>query len=542
MVKISLALLVLIQAQEPPRLSKAVIVGAVLVLIVGVSLLVYFFRRYQTTEREAQDEWDRPEQSLFGAALPAVHLEEGHPPSKAEAGVAKAESELRTSVADEGRLATASDISSLHVERPEPEVGVIAEPSTQVLRSESTPSIPSQQQSIPPAKRTTGELASPASEGPKQEPDIASTEAGAEATPFDDDVWKGLEMAEGAPPGTQLLGAESPAASIEQAAETSAPSGMVEPSGPGAQTELLGVARVDERPPREPFDAPRITPIVHREPWVPPHIELLKPRVQPPITRPESPEARTQVLASLPALSSEQAAPVEAIADAETLPAETYTPVVAPAAASTVASRRAPAGSVLGLPTERSQAPLVLGAPVKPRDEIGIGALSNYGRDVDGGGGHGGTIALATVILLLGGGIATYLFVPSVNSRVNAMVGRARGIDPNPPQAIEQPKARVFPARNEANKNMVKARGAVDNISEETLGGLSVEVSLERGNGAPPELRKVAVTPAQIGPKQRGVFEFEYDGNRATGFTGYRIVRLLSGEGEIRFTTPRRTG
>ncbi|HTG13802.1 MAG TPA: hypothetical protein VK747_00895, partial [Blastocatellia bacterium] len=72
------------------------------------------------------------------------------------------------------------------------------------------------------------------------------------------------------------------------------------------------------------------------------------------------------------------------------------------------------------------------------------------------------------------------------------------------------------------------------------LAGLSVEVSLERGNGAPPELRKVAVTPAQLGPKQRGLFEFEYNGNRATGFTGYRIVRLLSGEGEIKFTTPRR--
>jgi hypothetical protein len=179
---------------------------------------------------------------------------------------------------------------------------------------------------------------------------------------------------------------------------------------------------------------------------------------------------------------------------------------------------------------------------VKPRDEIGIGALSNYGKEVNNGGGHGGTIALATVILLLGGGIATYLFVPSVNSRVNAMVGRARGIDPNPAQPIEQDKAIIFPARNEANKNMVKARGAVDNISEETLGGLSVEVSLERGNGAPPELRKVAVTPAQLEPKQRGVFEFEYNGNRATGFTGYRIVRLLSGETGIKFTTPGRTG
>jgi hypothetical protein len=540
LVKISLALLVLIQAQEPPRLSKAVIVGAILVFIVGVSLLVYFFRRYQKTEKEAQDEWDRPEQSLFGAGLPVADREKGHSPSEAEAGVAATESgELRMSGADEGRVAPASDIGSLHVELSEPESEIIAEPATQALMSGS---IPAQQQSIQPlpARRTTGELASPASERPKQEPDIAGAEA-AEATPFDDDVWTGLEMPEGAPSGTQLLGAESPAASIEQAAETSSPGGMVEPSGPGAQTELLGVARVDERPPREPFEAPRITPLVHREPWVPPQIELLKPRVQPPIAQPELPEAHTQMLGSSPALSTEQAAPAEAMADAETLREEIDTPVVARAAVSTVASGRARAGSVLGLPAESSHAPLVLGAPVKARDEIGIGALSNYGKDVDNGGGHGGTIALATVILLLGGGIATYLFVPTVNSRVNAMVGRARGIDPNPPQAIEQPKARVFPARNEANKNMVKARGAVDNISEETLVGLSVEVSLERGNGAPPELLKVAVTPAQLEPKQRGVFEFEYNGNRATGFTGYRIVRLLSGEGEIKFTTPGRT-
>jgi len=538
----SLALLILIQAQEPPRLSKTVIVGAILVFIVGISLLVYFFRRYQKTEKEAQDEWDRPEQSLFGAGLPVADRQERHSPSEAEAAVAAAENEeLRPPVADEERVAPASDLGSSHIEPLEPEVAVIAEPATQVLMSESIPSIPAEQQTIQPspARRTTGELASPATEQPKQEPDIAAAEA-AEATPFDDDVWSGLEMPEGAPSGTRLLGAESPAESTEQAAETSSPGGMVEPSGPGAQTELLGVARVDERPPREPFEAPRIRPLVHREPWVPPQIELLKPRVQPPIAQPESPEARTQMLASSPALSPEQIVPVEAIADAETLPAEIDSPVVARAAASTVASKRVHAGSVLGIPAESSHAPLVLGAPVKARDEIGIGALSNYGKDVDGGGGHGGTIALATVILLLGGSIATYLFVPTVNSRVNAMVGRARGIDPNPPQAIEQDKAIIFPGRNEANKSMVKARGAVDNVSEETLAGLSVEVSLERGNGAPPELRKVAVTPAQLGPKQRGLFEFEYNGNRATGFTGYRIVRLLSGEGEIKFTTPRR--
>jgi hypothetical protein len=505
--KISLLLLILIQAQEPPRLSKAVIVGVVLVFLVGLSLLVYFFRRYKSTEKEAQDEWDRPEQSLFGAIVPSIDRADKR--------------------SQPGGEAPAAPIAPLTFGSPH---AAEMRPAAQELKSDKSPPF-----ATPPvtesATRPTEVLHSP-----ERSPEAISSDAKVESAPFHDDATPVNESVERTP-STTLLGVEAISA-MEQTAETPVASEIAEADT--HQTELLGAARVDARAPREPFETPSITPIVHRDSWEPPHIERLKPRVQPLAGPPERTEPRTQILASPPGLGAPHAVRDEEEAEASLL--EVKTPVVAPAIATSIAGMRVPAGSILGLPAERSRAPLVLGAPAKPRDEIGIGALSNYGKDVDSGGGRGGTIALAAVILLLGGAIGVYLLVPSVHSRINDTVARARGIDPNPPPPVEQAKARVFPARNEANKNIVKARGAVDNISEDTLSNLSVEVSLERGNGAPPEVRKVAVNPAQLTPRQRGVFEFEYDGNRATGFSGYRIVRLLSGESEIKFTTPGRTG
>ncbi len=564
----SLALLILVQVQESPRLSKATMAAAVLVFIMGVSLLVYFFRRYKSTEKELQDEWDRPEQSLFAPSEPSVHRGEEH-------SLAETEEAVSTDVAENEELEPESGAEAEPVPIPapaEPQLPFVAEPLTQELQSDAVPVVLAPAQDTEIAQRQTEVLSSertgaegiesgvaPAviasgpdtestehpTEVPSSEKQPGSTESEAITASilFDDDIWVGLEMPEQeAPAATQRFGVEQKPTdgSVEQPAQASVPHDATEPATP-LKTELLGAARVDSYSPRERFESPGISQIAQRDAMEPPHVELAQHRAQPPITEPALPESRTQVLASSPAIS-EQHADVGAVANAEASPAEIEASIVAPAAANSASTKHVRAGSVLGLPAERSHAPLVLGAPVKPRDEIGIGALSNYGRDVEGGGGHGGTITLVSVILLLGGGIATYLFVPSVHSWVNATVERTRGIDPNPPAAVEQPKARVFAVRNEANKNIVKARGAVDNISEEILNNLAVEVSLERGNGASPELRKYLIKPAQLAPKERGVYEFEYDGNRATGFVGYRIVRLLSGESEIKFATPGRTG
>src|ERR1044071_1040611 len=59
------ALFILIQSQEPPRLSKLVIAAAVLFFIVGISLLVYFLRRVKASEKEAEEEWSMSRSSLF---------------------------------------------------------------------------------------------------------------------------------------------------------------------------------------------------------------------------------------------------------------------------------------------------------------------------------------------------------------------------------------------------------------------------------------------------------------------------------------------
>jgi hypothetical protein len=195
-------------------------------------------------------------------------------------------------------------------------------------------------------------------------------------------------------------------------------------------------------------------------------------------------------------------------------------------------------GSVLGLPTEASHQPLILGEPVRPADEAGIGALTHYGEDLGPKGGRVGKIALFIVVALLAGAAATYLLVPSVHSRADGFIARLRGIEAQDRDATKA-KAQIIPSsRPEVNKNMVTARGGVDNISDEPLAGLEVEVSLRRGDDAPPEIRRIPVTPDPLPPGERGSFEFEYDGKRDTGFAGYTITKLFSNGTEVRFRTP----
>jgi len=181
---------------------------------------------------------------------------------------------------------------------------------------------------------------------------------------------------------------------------------------------------------------------------------------------------------------------------------------------------------------------MVLGEPVRATDEIGIGSLSSYGKPVVKDGGRGGTIALLLTVLIIGGGLAVYLLVPSAHSQINAWVARARGIDPNAANQSTEPKVMIFPGLSEPNKNMVKAKGRVNNISKETLETLELKISLDRGNGGPSESRKIAITPAQIEPNGFGTYEFEYDGNRETGFIVYKIKRLLSNDNPVKFTSP----
>lgn len=504
----------LLSLLQQGRLSRVVIVGAALLFIAGVSLLVYFYRRYKRIETEPEEDWDLSRRSLFvNVAPPSQKTAEASDEAVVPAGPAPeiipvpsgATREL-VSELDSQSSAPAATEPPQHVEAPAP-----PSPPIEVIQPAPPPPVEPLRE-----ERLTQVLASPSPIEPISEP-ISKTEPEHEHAAFDEEVWAGLEVEEQAP--TRGQGGET----IPLHAVT----------GP------LREARVEERSHREPFEPPRIERVLHREPYETPRIEPLTPREQAAATRelrssaaPPTPAAKktpardTMIFGALPSDRGER--PAEPMVAASGRIAE---PSLAAAR-----SYKAPAGSILGLPAEASHAPLILGEPVRSQSEAGIGSLTNYGKDLSPKAGRGGTIALLVVVALLGGALLLYLFVPSVHSRVGAFVGSIRGTNT---QASTKPKAQIFPSfRQEVNKNMVTAKGAIDNISEEPLENLEVEVSLQRGADAPPDIRRIAVTPNPLPPNTRGNFEFEYDGKRDTGFVSGKITRLFSNGSEIKFRAP----
>jgi hypothetical protein len=502
-------LLLLLNLLQQGRLSKAVIVGAVLLFLAGVSLLVYFYRKYQRIEKESEEDFTS-RSSLFV----------GPPSEKAEtvSGTTQVSESpaAETTPAPSGGTKVFGSLLNLQPPAAKPESPRVETP---------TPSEPIEPVKHPaPAEASTEErstqvLASPVA--PTQ-----NKEAEHEPVSFDEEIWAGLEVQEQAG---------------EQGGET-------KPSQAG--TEQLPAARVDERSHREPFEPPRIERVTHREPYESPRIEPITPRDQAAVTQSlhSAPSSQTPAASNEPKEriardtiifgtkvpeSKPEPSAAEPVIAASGRMAE---PSLAGARSYKTPAGRTPAGSVLGLPAETSHGPLILGEPARQSADAGIEALTNYGKDMSPKAGYGGTIALLIVIALFGGAVLVYLFVPSVHARVNAFVGSVRGVDT---QASTKPKAQIIPSyRPEVNKNIVTARGAIDNISDEPLENLEVEVSLERGGDAPAEVRRVAVTPSPLAPNGRGNFEFQYDGKRDTGFVGYKITKLYSNGNEIKFRTP----
>src|SRR6185369_4806108 len=207
---------------------------------------------------------------------------------------------------------------------------------------------------------------------------------------FDEDVWAGLEEAQ--PPATGAMTGElrSPAAP---------------PHTPPTETAPLPAARVEQRPPRAPFEQPVVEPLrPPREPFEPPVINPITPREQTALlgARPELPaqpdrqlpDEPTRASAERPSatesnlyhqsakpeptapLYSDSAArhdrPAEIGAspqpDASAPAADQAWDTAAVASGGRARSASKPAGAVLGLPMAMSRAPLVLGTPVKSRE------------------------------------------------------------------------------------------------------------------------------------------------------------------------------
>lgn len=486
--------------QQPrTKLSVFVIVGAALVFIVGLSLVVYFYRRYKRVEKESEDDWDGLKGSLFVNAAASGKKQAPEMPAESLESIGP--------VAEETPIlkgATREFASQVQQPSKEPEAPVTPEPVAESITPEPVAEL------VPPPQRVesraTEMLASPSPRDP-----ISSSVTQPASEEAEEDIWADLDIDE-------------------------LPLTALEP-------ELPRVARVEGPSHREPFEPPAVEP-------QPPPREHPGTRefhsIKPPGTESkERVERRTVMLGSAPIELPVAAEPTrretrEFVAEPAPAASGVVEPSIAGSAGSVSrASRLAPPGSILGLPAEYSHQPLILGASARPESETGIGGLTHYGEDLGPKGGRAGSIALAVVVILLAGGAAAYFFVPAVHTPVSNWIARVRGTDAQGVFQASKPKAQIIPSfRPEANKNMVTARGAVDNISDEPLENLEIEVILQHGGDAPPETRRVPVTPNPLPPAARGGFQFEYDGKRDTGYAGYKITKLFSNGIEIKYRAP----
>lgn len=562
-----MVLVSLVWLQAAP-LSKTVIAVASLLFVLAIVLVVYFVRKLRAGSKVDED-WTLSRSSLFV-----------EPPKESDAEPAPATEMLATpepieAMPGETRLlasdglaaeppAPAGPAPTLEIAAP-PKTSE-APPATELLVSRD-PTPPARDErhtqlfsSPPPLRkeRATEVLSSLPPEAPEpvrapQAP-VADAPTADLATPFDEEVWAGLDAPSPAappPPSDATRELRSPAA-----------------VPPPPTNEPLSTARVEQRPPRAPFEPPIVEPLhQQRAAFEPPVINPITPREQTALLGAQPPADRDSYATDAPPRPpADRPAAAQRDAYSQPPPPEPTAPLysdspgrderlaglptprvperdrpdggqlwdaasVAPAGRASSAHK--PAGAVLGLPREMSQAPLVLGTPAKSREEIGIGSLTGYGK-VDKEGGRGGFIALVVALVIFGGAALAYFFVPAVHDRVNERIARARGLDPNE-QNSTQPKAMIFPSNTpETDKNTVHAKGAVQNISSETLENLTLEVQLNKSGGETSML-SVSVTPAQLGPNEQGAYNFDYDGK---GVTSYTIKRLLSNNKETRFSAP----
>src|ERR1041384_7790378 len=191
-------LLLLLILLQQARVSRFVIIAAVLLFIAVVSLLVYFYRKYQRVEKNPEDDWDQSR--------------------------------------------------SLFVSAPAP-VGVAAQPLEQPPAFKPEPAPPVEAQA---RDRMTQVLASPPQVEPKSEPE---KEQDREHAAFDEDVWAGLEL-EGSS-STEEQGRET---NQLHAIKEAVPSARVDERSHREPFESPRIERVTHREAYEPPSIEPLTP------------------------------------------------------------------------------------------------------------------------------------------------------------------------------------------------------------------------------------------------------------------------------------------
>jgi hypothetical protein len=551
---------------------------AIFFFLIGLGLLIYLMTRPKLTEQEEELE-SKPRKVLSDNAVSDADVQqpeissvmESETPVFSDAPPASPAIEAEA-LPDSGTEILASSVQSHPVSDEEAEVKTNqtaalwnqATPeeteetvSTASIKDLETVSIPVSEETVSlPSRQTSlisGEGTSVFAEGTptQRQPDVKETvrDAGTQvlaskqavdepaivttAAMEADEVWQDLDFSQS---HTAELATPTPQAPQPPAPPVSdkgtRPYNRVFPEQPSASvSEPSGVDTLRTRAMREAFEPPRIEPIAS-----PSQSEVpLSSTVTPPA--PPLPDTGTQAFSSTSRptqVYSTESSTREF--PAPQLPYET--PVVQPATHPEYETAQhgrinRPAGSVLGLPVDAPHTPLILGQPVKSRDEIGVTGFSNYDKPQDAGEKRrGGLIAILIVVALMGGGALAYFRVPSVHG----FVDRLRGAEQ--PKAMDKARAQIIPAYPpEVNKKMVKAKGAVVNTSDQTLENLTVEVALYRGAVLDKTIT-IPVTPEALEAGKQGEYVFEYDGGSA-GYSRYSITKLTSNGSEVKFSIPK---
>src|SRR5262249_17779509 len=156
---------------------------------------------------------------------------------------------------------------------------------------------------------------------------------------------------------------------------------------------------------------------------------------------------------------------------------------------------RAAAGSVLGLPVEASASPFIIDRSRGRQDAAQVGTFANYDKPPDDAAGHSGTIALVAVIVLVCASLGAYLTIPSVHTKADSWVAWIRG-DREPAKSVAQ----VFPSTIDEAKDPAQARGTLQNISDRSLTGPIVIISLDPRGGGAAVTQEAQVSPDEILP------------------------------------------
>ena len=433
-----MVILSLIQSNQTARMPWGVVIISALIVILGVSLLVYFFRRFKTSEAEAEadDHWRAP-----GLRLTADRPEA---PASGDHGARDTQPVGSAPVAGYAPLSVTLPLASPATPAAE-ESSAGAEELEPRLRP--APSV----SELSPGEAVKQHMAE------ENAPAIPAPQISDAASPFAQDVWAELEGA-----------GAVPAKSVAPAA------------------------------PRDPYEPPRIEPIVPRKQATSPASVRTVPDLTPPNASAAERSPRPEVKL-------------------------VHTPESTPSLSSTRDSLADAVGGPVDVP------PAAVAASSAQISHEDMGTLAHYGDDDDDGGGRGGTIALAAIIFIIVAGFLVYRFVPSVHSAFS----RAR----NQAADADNPKAQVFTERGDTTTNLWKMKGTVQNISSDSLANLVVGLSLEpRSEGSATHI-DAPVTPDQIGGGEVGTFEFQVD---AQQYKGFRITNLKTAGGkDVAFAAPK---